>query len=409
MIGGAGGAIGVGFAVKLAADAEEMQSKFEAVFKEMSADAEAFALGFASKIGRSVIDTKKQLSEFQDVLVPLGFARKEAAELSKTLIATATDLASFNNTTDAQASNALLKALTGQRENLISLGIVLRDVDIKAELLKRGQKDLTGEAKKQAVALATLSLIQANAADAMGDAERTSGSFTNRMKALQGVFKDTMATIGKAFLPVLTNLASKLTEVLMGVGPQLKVWAKSFSDWSQVVINNWELTWDIVKNSQTVALLSMENELRKTVTGFQIVMKDLLGVPVSQDETLNALFGGPELANALKKQAELLKKMKGLKAEFSARSKSAPVSGPTAATEIIPKAIELKLPRGLIGFDTFAQKMQDAFLKTDDPQMKMLGLLGADKVAQKQQLSALETIAANTTAGGNNPTLKLAT
>ena len=119
----------------------------------------------------------------------------------------------------------------------------------------------------------------------------------------------------------------------------------------------------------------------------------------------------PGTKKALERQSQLIIQLKKARSALDETTSKPILKGGGAAVTPtgIPKAIELKLPRGLIGFDTFAQKMQDAFLKTDDPQMKMLGLLDADKVAQKQQLSALEAIAANTAVGGNNPTLKLAT
>ena len=253
LIGGAGGAIGVGFAVKLAADAEEMQSKFEAVFKELTGDAEKFALDFSTKIGRSVIDTKKQLSEFQDVLVPLGFARNEAAELSKALIKASTDLASFNNKSDEQAARALLKALTGQVDMFSDLGLTILESDVKLKLMSKGQEKLTGNALKQAKALATLDLVLQGSSDALGDAERTSGSFTNQLKRLQGMLKDTAAAIGSAFLPALALMSKKATGTLKGVLPLIKDWAKNFAKWGQVIVENWSVTWGLIKNTMTIA------------------------------------------------------------------------------------------------------------------------------------------------------------
>jgi hypothetical protein len=47
------------------------------------------------------------------------------------MIKLAIDVASFNNVSDDQAINAFTKALTGERESLKSLGIVINETDVK--------------------------------------------------------------------------------------------------------------------------------------------------------------------------------------------------------------------------------------------------------------------------------------
>src|SRR5690606_33465161 len=79
----AGGAIGI-FA-KMAGDAAEEAGKFDAVFKEESAAATAFAKDFGDQIGRSERDLKSFLSSAQDTFVPLGFERGASREMSQTI------------------------------------------------------------------------------------------------------------------------------------------------------------------------------------------------------------------------------------------------------------------------------------------------------------------------------------
>jgi hypothetical protein len=52
------------------------------------------------------------------------------------MIKLAIDVASFNNVSDDQAINAFTKALTGEREALKSLGIVISEPDVKAKALE---------------------------------------------------------------------------------------------------------------------------------------------------------------------------------------------------------------------------------------------------------------------------------
>ena len=50
------------------------------------------------------------MAGLQDTFVPLGIARDEAAELSKSLVTLAVDVASFNNTADADVITGLLQS-----------------------------------------------------------------------------------------------------------------------------------------------------------------------------------------------------------------------------------------------------------------------------------------------------------
>ncbi len=192
-------------AVKVASDAEEIQSKFEAVFKELAPQAEQFAKAFAEKIGRSVIDVKKQMAEFEDTFVPLGFARDKALELSQQLVGLTADLASFNNLSESDVQQSLTSAIVGNAEAVRKFGVVITQATLDQELMNTGIAGGVRAATEQQKALARLNLIMASTTDAQGDAERTAGSFANQMRAAQGKVKDITAAIGKELLPVLNK------------------------------------------------------------------------------------------------------------------------------------------------------------------------------------------------------------
>ncbi len=84
-----------------ASEAQEIGSKFDAVFKEQAEAARDFAAATSAALGRSKIDLEGFLGTLQDTFVPLGFARDKAREMSQQLTTLAIDLASFNNKADA--------------------------------------------------------------------------------------------------------------------------------------------------------------------------------------------------------------------------------------------------------------------------------------------------------------------
>jgi hypothetical protein len=107
------------------------------------------------------------------VLAPLGLAQQDVDQLSLNLTRLAVDVASFNNVSDEQAVNAFTSALTGEREALKTLGIVINDTDVKNEAMRLGFTKNGENFSKQQVAIATYSLLLKNTANAQGDAERT--------------------------------------------------------------------------------------------------------------------------------------------------------------------------------------------------------------------------------------------
>jgi len=169
---------------KLGSDAEEIGSKFNTVFKGIEDQTRAVFTSMAQNVGRSALELQKFGSDLGDVLKPLGFATQEAADLSAEMVQLAVDVASFNNVQDEQAINAFRSALTGEREALKTLGIVISEADVKQEALNRGLIKQGEELSKQDKALATYSLLLQNTADAQGDAVRTADSFANQIKRL---------------------------------------------------------------------------------------------------------------------------------------------------------------------------------------------------------------------------------
>ena len=201
-----------GFAkiVKEAADAEELYSKFNTVFGEYADEVRGWADEHANIWGRSSQDLQGYLANSQNLLVGFGASRGEASKLSQDMVTLATDLASFNNIADSDAMGALQSALLGNHEAAKAL-----DVIINENTLSMAMADLGYEGNFQS--LSELEKIQVRyhavvmqSTDAMGDAERTSQSYTNRVKALQGRMKDLSAELGKHLLPYLTKIVEKI-------------------------------------------------------------------------------------------------------------------------------------------------------------------------------------------------------
>ncbi len=247
--------------IKAAADAQESLSRFEAVFKNQAEAAKKFADKLAEAVGRSKFDIIDALSTFQSFFVGLGFSNTGALELSKQLQTLALDFASFNNITDDESVGRFISALSGSSEVLDRFGINIKQAAIQQELLRKGIEKSASQITEQEKAMARLGIITRAMGDqgAIGDAIRTAGSFTNQMKRLKGVIRDTSVAIGQALLPIVTPILVKITKIV-----------KEFGKWiaanKKLVATLFKITAAIVTVGVGVILIGA------TIAGFGLLL-----------------------------------------------------------------------------------------------------------------------------------------
>jgi len=197
-----------GAAIKMASDAEEVQSKFNVVFGEMAQDANQWAIQFADSVGRARTDVKSWMSTLQDTFVPLGYARDEASDMSKTLTQLAVDVASFNNAADADVIRDFQSAIVGNHETVRKYGVIITEAALKQEAYSSGIAKVGEKLSEQQKVQARMQLLIKGTTDAQGDAIRTAGSFANQLKALKADIKNAGEAIGKELMPYAAKLIS---------------------------------------------------------------------------------------------------------------------------------------------------------------------------------------------------------
>ena len=139
-------------AIKTASDLEETSSKFDVVFKDISKSADDAFKDLRNNFGLSSRASKELLGNTGDLLTGFGFTQKAALNLSKEVNKLAVDLASFTNFSGGAkgASDALTKALLGERESVKALGISILEEDVKKQVAINTAKGLIFETERQA-------------------------------------------------------------------------------------------------------------------------------------------------------------------------------------------------------------------------------------------------------------------
>ena len=211
-------------AIMAGAEAEEMLSKFGVTFGD-----QAEALGsdldrFAVRVGRSRYELRTMAADMGAVLKGMGLGESVAAELSSTMTQLAVDVGSFNNLPSADVAHRFQTALTGEFESLKALGIVINQTRLQQELLNMGVTAGINEVDQATKAQAIHNLILQSAADAIGDAERTSYSWTNQMVAMRARISDLKTDIGLGLIPVFTPLLGVFNQMAGDAIPALVGW-----------------------------------------------------------------------------------------------------------------------------------------------------------------------------------------
>lgn len=203
-------------AIDAASNAEETQSKFNEVFSSMRSEANKTASDFASSFGVANSTAQEMISNTGDILSGLKFTQKESLKLSVQIAQLGSDLTSFKNFQGgaAQASTILTKALLGERDSLVSLGLKISEEEVKAKELMLAQQGQRFASERQAKAQATLALVMERSQNAIGDTQRTWDSYANSSRRVQEQQKQLAETWGRLLLPVAGKINSMLSEML---------------------------------------------------------------------------------------------------------------------------------------------------------------------------------------------------
>jgi hypothetical protein len=202
--------------VKAASDAEEAQNKFNQVFGGLSGQASDFADTLGNAVNRSSIEIKDGMSSFQQFAQGLGVSSEEALDFSKSMQGLSIDFASFNNMSDGEALGRFISALSGSTEVMDKFGINLKVAAIEQELLSMGIKESYTNVSELQKTLARANIIKKvmGRNGAIGDAERTAGSFANQLKGLRAAFKDMSIELGRELLPSALFLVKALKSLI---------------------------------------------------------------------------------------------------------------------------------------------------------------------------------------------------
>ena len=208
--------------VSAAVDANEDMNKFLVVMGDNASMVNFELETLADNTNRNVFELRSLAGGLQDMLVPMGVARGEAAQMSTDFVQLATDMSSFNNVPVAETLAAIQSALAGQSRPLRRFGVDTRVAALEAQALSMGI-DGSWQSMDQATQANVLyAKVVADTADAQGDAARTADEAANVLVGFEAAIEEGKVAIGDEFLPVIEALVPMLRDELGGALPILQ-------------------------------------------------------------------------------------------------------------------------------------------------------------------------------------------
>ena len=379
------GTVGVASAkmIELASDSEESANAFGVTFREASDELNSFVDEFSTKAGFTTAELQELLSFTGGVVKGMGASSEASAEFSKEVAKLSGDIGSLRNRDPEQVLRAITSALTGEREQLKGLGVVLKQVDVDQRALTMTNKNAVSELTSMEKAQATLTLIQEASSDAIGDLDRTSDGFANTQRRLKAELRETATQMGEALmptvnelLPVISDLAEKVLPVLVEKFENGVKAVKEFSDqFGDQIMERLKRSFQMFKDISTI---------------FAEVISRIFEF-ISNNKILKKLFG--ELDNAGQGFADRLHEIaEGIRAENEAEKKAnrrreerqAQYKNSTEATEDLTDAT-----------DDLTDSIEDNTDSVDDQSEELqYGAVEFDKYTKsiKSALSSIKTL-----------------
>lgn len=239
-----GAVAGMGAATQAASNLGETVNKVSVVMGSSAQDILDWSRNSAGALGMSRDSALSAAASFGVFGKSAGLTGAALTKFSTDFVGLAADMASFSNTTPEDAIQAIGAALRGEAEPIRRYGILLDDASLRQAALAQGIIATTKNAlTPQQRVLAAQAEIWRQTADAQGDFGRTSEGLANQQRILDANMANLSATLGTAFLPVMTQatlatnrfvstslpyLSSVMDTVLV---PAINSGITAFTDW----------------------------------------------------------------------------------------------------------------------------------------------------------------------------------
>jgi hypothetical protein len=211
--------IGMGVAmIKTASDLEESINKVDVAFEDSADNVKDWSKTTLQNFGIAQGTALDMAATFGDMGTSMDIPVDKAADMSKSLVGLAGDLASFKNIRIEQANTALSAIYTGETESLKKLGIVMTEVNLEEFARSKGITKSIKKMSQMEKVLLRYNFVMAKTKNSHGDFVRTGGGAANQMRIFTESLKELAANFGEIILPIFTKIITKINKVVQWFG-----------------------------------------------------------------------------------------------------------------------------------------------------------------------------------------------
>lgn len=254
----------------MAVNLDQVERKAKVVFGDEFSRIQVQAEKNAIALGLTNSEYIKAATNISDLLIPMGYQRDEAANISSEVVNLSGALSEWSagQYASAEVGDILSKAMLGEREQLKSLGISISEAQLQERLRAEGLDVLTGKELEQAKAATTLQLITEKSVDAQEAFTKNTGSLTKQKAELLTRIKQIQENLSKYLVPVFNRLVGIAIDAAKAVDGTSKS-TSGFSLIVQYLVGALKASYHIIQ-IVVGAIVSLYNWLNKfdSVKGF---------------------------------------------------------------------------------------------------------------------------------------------
>lgn len=220
--GAIAGAIAVGgfghfvkSAISAASSLDTVKRRYATLFKGVTGETDKWIseTSKAFKVGESSL--AGYLNNMQDLLVPMGFARDDAAKLGQAMTRLGMDFQAFSGVPIAEAMNDINSALVGMTRGVRKYGIVISDMSMAQSMAKRGMNANVSAMSDQEKVYARMAVIMDQSTDSQGASARNFNTFSQAVMRFKEAWGDFLEEVGTPLLKILSPVVDKIGNMVM--------------------------------------------------------------------------------------------------------------------------------------------------------------------------------------------------
>jgi len=222
------------WALEQGTQVETFGAKADVVFGDQAESVKTWADEVNGSLGLSEAQVLGLAGAMGDLLVPMGFSRDAAAEMSSETIELAGALSAWSGgqKSAAEVSEVLTAAYLGERDGLKALGVSISQAEVDEKALEIARLDGRDAITEQDKAMATQQLVMEKTSDAQAfwnSEQAESIKKSNEMKAKFADLKDEVAT---RLLPVVNRLVAWAVDDMVPAFEDIASWVQE--NWPQI-------------------------------------------------------------------------------------------------------------------------------------------------------------------------------